>query len=200
MGLTPLPPGEIAAVVTYLELRIRPAKRPFSASRFELERWPSAGLVRYRALFRHVGAPWLWFSRLVMDDTALAAVIQDPAVEVFAVMLGDEEAGLLELDLRTPGECALAYVALTPEHVGKGHGGWLLTKALDLAWRPGIERVHLQTCTLDHPAALPAYLAAGFVVTGRAIETFADPRLNGLLDPADAPQVKVLAAPADNLR
>lgn len=200
MGLTPLPAGELAAVVTYLETRTRPSAACPSASPFRLEHRHGPDLARYRALFRRVGASWLWFSRLAMDDVALAGIVHDPKVEVYAVTERAAEVGLLELDFRVPGACALAYVALAPELTGKGHGKWLLACATDLAWRPGIGRVHLQTCTLDHPAALPAYLRAGFVVTSRAIETFPDPRLNGLLSPQDAPQVKVLPASADNRR
>lgn len=98
---------------------------------------------------------------------------------------------MLELDLRTTGACSLAYVALAPEHTGQGHGRWLLGAALDLAWRPGVGRVHLQTCTLDHPAAVSAYLRAGFTVAGRAIETFPDPRRAGLLAADCAPQIPV---------
>ena len=46
-------------------------ERPRSRSRprpCRLQRVEQPGLDDYRALFRLVGAPWLWFSRLVMDD------------------------------------------------------------------------------------------------------------------------------------
>jgi hypothetical protein len=36
-----------------------------------------------------VGARWLWFSRLIMDDEKLAAIIHDPKVELHAVIDGD---------------------------------------------------------------------------------------------------------------
>ena len=51
-------------------------------------------------------------------------------------------------------------------------------------------KVH--TCTLDHPAALPAYLRAGFTAVGRAFESFPDPRLAGLLPRDAAPQLPLL--------
>ena len=81
----------------------------------------------YRALFRLVGAPWLWFSRLILDDAHLASIIQHPKVELDTVL--DEsgrEVGLLELDFREPHECELAFIGLVPELSGKGHGRWLL--------------------------------------------------------------------------
>lgn len=189
MTLTPVPPGEVATVVTYLAMTAPPTRAPLPASPLRLERWGTPDLACYRALFRRVGAPWLWFSRLVLDDAALSAILHDRLVEVFAVVEDGAEAGLLELDRREAGACALSFVALVPELAGKGHGRRLLAEALQRAWTPGTARVHLQTCTLDHPAALPAYLRAGFTVTGRAVETFPDPRLTGVLDRRDAPQV-----------
>jgi hypothetical protein len=53
--------------------------------------------------------------------------------------------------------------------------------------------VWLHTCTLDHPSALGFYRAQGFTPVGRTIETFADPRVLGVLPPDAAPQVPLLA-------
>jgi GNAT superfamily N-acetyltransferase len=142
-----------------------------------------------------VGAPWLWFSRLVMDDAKLAAIIQDRQVELFAVE--DEQGrdvGMIELDLREPGECELAFIGLVPELSGKGHGKWLLAKAVERSWRDGVRRVHVHTCSLDHPAALLAYQRAGFVPFKRAIERFPDPRLLGILPRDCAPQIPLIGA------
>ena len=61
-----------------------------------------------------------------------------------------------------------------------------------LGWRKGIERMTVQTCTLDHAGALPFYLKAGFRAVSRTIETFPDPRLAGLLAPSAAPQVPII--------
>ena len=56
-----------------------------------------------------------------------------------------------------------------------------------MAWRDDVSRVHVHTCTLDHPAALAAYARAGFVPYKRAIERFPDPRLLGFLPSDCAP-------------
>jgi GNAT superfamily N-acetyltransferase len=187
--------GELAAVVTYLEMR-EPPTAPVPASPLSLQRWPKPDLDHYRRLFRQIGARWLWFSRLLRSDAELAAIIQHPAVEVFAVVdQTGAEAGLLELDFRETGECELAFVGLTPELSGQGHGRWLLAEAVGRAWRDGVSRVHVHTCTLDHPAALAAYARAGFAPFKRAIERFPDPRLLGVLPPDCAPQVPLLGTP-----
>jgi GNAT superfamily N-acetyltransferase len=140
-------------------------------------------------LFRKVGERWLWFSRLAMSDDELTATLADPAIELFEVAAVEPVVGLLELDFRVAHECEIALIGLVPELAGQGHGRWLLAEALRLAWREGVRRVHVHTCTLDHPGALRAYERAGFRAYKRAIERFPDPRLTGIL-PADcAPQV-----------
>jgi GNAT superfamily N-acetyltransferase len=191
MSHDPLPAGELAAVVTYLEMREPPAEPP-PATTLRLSRVARPTPDHYRAIFRKVGAPWLWFSRLAMDDAKLEAIIADPAVELYEVTAVEAVVGMLELDFRQAGECELAFVGLVPELSGQGHGRWLLAEALRLAWREGIARVHVHTCSLDHPAALPAYLRAGFTPCKRAIERFPDPRLTGILPLDCAPQVPVL--------
>ena len=69
---------------------------------------------------------------------------------------------------------------------------WLLAQALCLAWRDGVRRVHVHTCTLDHPAALSAYRRAGFIAYRRAVERFPDPRLIGILPLDCAPQLPLV--------
>ncbi|WP_294233969.1 N-acetyltransferase [uncultured Sphingomonas sp.] len=190
MALIPVDPAEIATIVTTLEMRERPRPRPLPASPLRLVAWGLPDPAKYRTLFARVGAPWLWFSRLVMDDAALTAIIHDPAVSVLAVVdRAGIEVGLLELDHRRAGECEIGYFGLIPELAGQGHGRWLMAQALMRAWTPGLERVWVHTCTLDHPSALNFYRRQGFVAVSRAIETFPDPRALGLLPPDAAPQI-----------
>jgi len=192
MSYDALPERELAAVVTYLEIRERPVvavpDSPLTLKRVEVPQ-PE----HYRELFRLVGAPWLWFSRLIMDDAHLASIIQHPKVELYAVVdESDNEVGILELDFREPHECELAFIGLIPQLSGIGHGRWLLSEALQRAWRDEVRRVHVHTCSLDHPAALGAYRRAGFVPFKRAIERFPDPRLLGILPGDCAPQIPLL--------
>jgi GNAT superfamily N-acetyltransferase len=195
MALIPVPAGELAAVVTTLEMRRRPPLRPLPPSPFRLNHWRAPTLDHYRALFRRVGARWLWYSRLAFDDAALGAIITDPQVSVFAATdAAGIEIGMVELDHRAPTSCAIAYFALVPELAGHGHGRWLMAETLARAWQPGVERVWVNTCTLDHPRALGFYQAQGFAAVSRAIETFPDPRRLGLLPADAAPRVPYLAS------
>jgi len=195
MGLTTVQANEVATIVTTLEMRQRPPLRPAPTSRLKLIRWERPAPAKYRALFRRVGAPWLWFSRLVMDDTQLTRIIHDPDVTVFAAIDPSRiEVGMLELDFREPGQTEIGYFGLVPELAGQGHGRWLMAEALMHAWRRDTTRVWVHTCTLDHPSALNFYRAQGFTAIARTIETFPDPRVSGLLPPDAAPQIPLLVS------
>jgi ribosomal protein S18 acetylase RimI-like enzyme len=192
MSYEAVPEGELAAVVTYLEMR-SPPEHAVPATTLSLKRVEVPQPEHYRELFRRIGAPWLWFSRLILDDAHLAGIIQHPKVELDAVLdANGREVGMLELDFREPGECELSFVGLLPEMSGQGHGRWLLAEAVRRAWREGVDRVHVHTCSLDHPAALAAYRRAGFTPYKRAVERFPDPRLLGILSKDCAPQIPLL--------
>jgi len=192
MSYEPVAHGELAAVVTYLEMRERP-DADIPSSPLALARIEQPDPDRYRSLFRLVGSKWLWFSRLIMNDAALAAIISNPGVELYAVVdEASRDAGLLELDFRESGQCELAFIGLIPELAGQGHGRWLLAEAVSRAWRDGVSRIHVHTCSLDHPAALAAYVRAGFTPYKRAVERFPDPRVAGILPRDCAPQIPLL--------
>ncbi|WNO53219.1 GNAT family N-acetyltransferase [Stakelama saccharophila] len=197
MGLTPVRSGDVATVVTSLEMVERPDLPEPPPSPLSLVRWPAPGLTRYRDLFRRVGGPWLWYSRLAMADADLARILENPDVQVHAVRDADADGdvGMLELDFREPDSCELSYVGLVPGRTGKGHGRWLMAHALRLAWRPGVRRVWVHTCTLDHPGALRFYRRSGFRPFKRTMETFPDPRILGLLPPDMGAHVPMLADP-----
>lgn len=195
MGLTPVAPGEVATIVTSLEMHKRPSPAPLVPAPLSLVPWKAPTAAKYRALFERVGAPWLWFSRLAMSEAELVEIIQDDAVSIWAVCdRTGIEVGILELDFRTAGECEIAFFGLVPELNGKGYGRWLMAQAMAAAWRPGVERVWVHTCTLDGPSALGFYIRSGFVPYARAVEVFPDPRLLGILPMDSAPQIPLLGA------
>lgn len=193
-GYTPVPPGHVVSVVTYLDMRSPPPRRvmPPVDDSVHLMRLGAAELARYRTLFRQVGERWLWFSRLSMTDEALLAILGDARVEAYALRRGDDDIGLLELDFREEGNAELAFFGVVSEHVGTGLGRWLMFQALDRVWSRPLSRLHVHTCTLDHPAALSFYMRSGFVPYARAVEVAVDPRVTGALPRDAAPWVPVL--------
>lgn len=194
MGLTAVPDDQLATIVTTLEMTRKPPLRPLPPSPFRLNRWARPSADAYRALFRRIGGPWLWFSRLAMPEDDLLAIIHEPAIEIYAATDPKGiEVGMVELDFRHHAACELSYFGLIPELAGHGHGRWLMSEAMARCWRPGVARVVVHTCTLDHPSALNFYRAQGFVAIQRTIETFADPRIAGLLPAHLAPHIPLLA-------
>ena len=117
----------------------------------------------YRRLYKEVGEQWYWHDRLEWSDEQLAAHLSSPNVGVWVVEDGDDLIGYYELQRHADGGVEIAYFGLKPAHIGRGIGGWMLTRAVDDAWRMGAKRVWLHTCTLDSERALPNYLSRGFV-------------------------------------
>lgn len=185
-GFHRVAPGDLAAVVTALAMAAPPPARAEADVPLQLERWRDCSPERYRLLYRRIGAPWLWWSRLALDDERLTAIIHDEAVELYAVTdRARVEIGMLELDFRNPGACEIAFFGFVPKATGHGFGKWLMGRALQRAWhgRPGINRVWVHTCTLDDPRAVAFYRAQGFEPEARFVEVFRDPRAAGLIDP-----------------
>lgn len=191
-GLFDVEPGKLACVVTSLQMLQRPEGTPFHRGDVGLWRVRDPRPDWYRSLFHRVGADWLWWSRLQMSDEALARVIGDPNVEVYAVSRDGTDHGLLELDFRVPDSCELAFFGLAEPLLGQGIGRWLMAQAIERAWVRPIRRFWVHTCTLDHPAALPFYLRSGFVPFRRQVEVADDPRRVGIFPPSAAPDIPLL--------
>lgn len=192
-GYTDLPPGKIANVVTCLEMFAPPAPHADPpAADLTLERIDAAAKERYRALFRRVGEPYLWFSRLQLNDAELAGILRNDEIEAYALRSGGADAGILELDFRTRGECEITFFGVVESLVGTGAGRWLMNRALERAWSRQIRRLWVHTCTLDHPNAVPFYIRSGFRPFKRQIEISDDPRTSGLLSHSAAPAIPIV--------
>ena len=195
-GFHAIAPGDLAAVVTALAMHAAPdfVRRPGIEPDVPLQlvRWADCTPDRYRLLYRRIGAPWLWWSRLALGDAALGAILTDPAVELYAVAdRARVEIGMLELDFRVPGACEIAFFGFVPKATGQGFGKWLMRRALQRAWtgqghgHAPVSRVWVHTCTLDDPRAVSFYRSQGFEPEARFVEVFRDPRAAGLLTPDD---------------
>jgi len=194
MTMIPVAAGHVATIVTSLQMMAPPLASAPVRSALRLERWAApVDRERYRALFRQIGAPWLWRGRLVMNDADLAVILDSQTTEVHIAARRDGVAvGLLELDFAEPGEVEIAYFGLVPGMTGHGHGGWLMAYAMRLGWRAGITRMWVHTCDLDHPGALGFYQRQGFAAFARGVEIYEDPRTAGLYPADAAPQILLL--------
>jgi GNAT superfamily N-acetyltransferase len=150
---------------TYLEM-LAPAaiEMPAPLPGIRVERLHAPTVEAYRSLYNRVGELFHWTDRNRMPDDDLLRIIGDKAVEIDVLYVDDEPAGYVELDRRTEGQIELAYFGLFPQFIGRGLGKYFLAWAVARAWSFGPRRVWVHTCDLDHAAALPNYLRAGFAI------------------------------------
>ena len=137
----------------------------------------------YRYLYATVGAPHVWWLRRTLPDDVLAGIIGHPAVSVHVLYRDGEPAGFFELDRRPHPTVNLSYFGLMPHAVGLGLGTAFLGAAVQEAWTDGTQAVTVNTCTADHPRAMPGYLRAGFVPVRHLDEVWDVPTHLGLSIP-----------------
>ena len=151
--------------VYYLEMRARPGRRiPPPRDQLSVEYIASPSIAYWRAFYNAVGEPYRWLSRRKMSDDQLSAIIHDERVEMHVLRVQGQDAGFAELDRRQFGEIELVQFGLLPEFVGQSLGKWFLQQVVEIAWGYEPQRFWLHTCSLDHQAALPNYLKAGFTL------------------------------------
>ncbi|MBP1858790.1 GNAT family N-acetyltransferase [Rhizobium herbae] len=197
-GYSPVPPGKVANVVTFLEMRKRPPDmNRLPESPLDLVRLGPQNLDIYRRLFREVGEDWLWVSMLEIGDDAVRDILDHPSMETYALRDGTRNIGLVELDFRVSGECELVYFGVVKDAIGKGAGRFLMNQAIARAWTQPIDRFWLHTCTFDHPAAVGFYQRSGFKPYALMVEVHDDPRLSGLLPRTAAPHIPLLEIAAN---
>lgn len=130
---------------------------------------PNCTVEEWRSLYRQIGAEWHWHDRDVWDQGRIHDHLRNADVRVYHVMCEavphpERPAGFLELTRHQDGSVEIVYLGLDRSAFGLGLGGWLVSEAVRTGFAWGGTRVWLHTCTLDSPAALPNYLARGFVV------------------------------------
>jgi GNAT superfamily N-acetyltransferase len=175
----------VAVTVTFLRMDARPAPGsalPEDASLVRLDRC-TVGFYRY--LYGTVGGEYVWWLRRTLSDTALEAILRDPGVSIHVLYMGGEPAGFFELDRRGRPVINLSYFGLLPHAVGRGLGRPFLDAAVQAAWTasPGVRAITVNTCTADHPRALPGYIRAGFRPLRRLDEVWEVPARLGMAIP-----------------
>ena len=192
-GYSDIPSGKTVSVVTHLQMFQRPPMRSeHPEASWALRRVEAVDPDWYRSLFRRIGEDWLWFSRLQLSDEEICAVLGNALHETYVFEAQGREEGLMELDFGNEAECDLSFFGLAPTMIGVGAGRWMMNRALEMAWSRPIRRLRLQTCSLDHPAALAFYIRSGFTPYRRQVEVADDPRVTGLLPKTAAPHVPII--------
>lgn len=162
-------------LVTYMEMTAPPARAAVGLPS------PDASVARermdareYLDLYRRIGEPVDWDTRLRMAPADLQRWLSDDANHVNVLRIGGRAVGLCEFDGVGRAEVELVHFGLDPAVHGKGLGTYLLDRSLRACWAHGPKRVWLHTDSNDHPSAAFVYARAGFVAYRQQVEKFAD--------------------------
>ena len=165
----------VDATVWFLEMRdpaaLRPGRPPDVAPVLLRAERPAPALAAF--FYRLVGTRWHWVDRLPWTEDDWRAWVDRPEEVLATCWVDGAPAGYFDLEVQGPAGSVveLVYFGLVDDVHGLGLGGWLLTEAVRTAWSiPGVERVWLQTCSLDGPVALANYTARGFTVFDERVE------------------------------
>ncbi|MGH6876796.1 MAG: GNAT family N-acetyltransferase [Rhizomicrobium sp.] len=163
------PPLRIPTVVTFLEMKARPAAipPPQPKGKIALLRAHRPPVHFYRYIYDAIGRDYYWVDRKKLGDLQLAALLGEDRFELYVLYVDGCPAGMAELDFRDATTANLAYFGLVPEYLGRRLGFFFLYHTAVNAWAKPISRLLVNTCTLDHPRALPLYQRLGFTPYSR---------------------------------
>ncbi len=195
----PPPPGRLSVIVTYLAMDRPPSGEPLPRPKGDLAivRANPPTVSFYRYLYAAVGERWLWHEQRRKPDRELERVITSPDVEVWVLHASGTPAGYAQIDRgqidrEKAGAADVAYFGLVPEFIGRGFGPWFLDWTIRRAWAGATKKVTVNTCTFDHPKALPLYLSMGFAPVRHVRREIDDPRVNGPLPRSAGPHIPII--------
>lgn len=162
----------VEVTVTFLEMASPPAYYPPLpyGRQIALLKTRNIPLHFYRYLQDRIGRKWHWVNVLRLSDEELSAKIHGPGRDIRVLYLDGAPAGFFDLKPEPGGPLELAYFGMMEQAMGQGLGRWFLGAAIEAAWSHHPTVVTVQTCTLDHPAALSLYQKLGYSPVGQTKE------------------------------
>jgi GNAT superfamily N-acetyltransferase len=155
--------------VTFLQMKAKPLlpPPPLPSGKLAILRAEKPPVHFYRYLYNTIGDTYYWVDRRRLNDTELAELLQSATLDLYVLYVDGSPAGMAEFDYKDTPTGLLAYFGLLPEFVGRGLGAYFLYHAVQNAWLKPISTLLVNTCTLDHPRALPLYQRMGFTAYSR---------------------------------
>lgn len=166
--------------IYYLEMtdktHFRPKPKPFDDLAARQAKIPSPDLNRF--FYTAVGGQWYWIDRLPWRYEQWLAYLDRPQVETWVGYWQDTPFGYFELELLPESASVdIAYFGLLPPFIGQGLGGYWLSVAVERGWALGVQRIIVNTCSLDHGGALTNYQSRGFSIYHTHVEIRTLPEL-----------------------
>ncbi|MFT9066834.1 MAG: GNAT family N-acetyltransferase [Acetobacter syzygii] len=178
------PVTRMKVTVTFMRMDHPPVNAPLALPPgWVLEDDVQLSVAQYRTLHFGVGRSCCWWMRQVLTDKALERLLATAPIKVGLLREQGQIRGFYELNLTDPQSINIAYFGLLPEAIGQGVGRSFLDGVVRRAWSYGPQTVRVNTCTADHPRALPLYKQMGFTVVRRVEEEWDVPDRLGLTIP-----------------
>ncbi|MBS0979448.1 GNAT family N-acetyltransferase [Acetobacter thailandicus] len=171
-------------VVTFMRMLKAPSgQAPVLPDGWEIVPSVSVSVAEYRRLHHRVGAEYCWWMRQAQPDAALERLLASGNLQIGYLLKNGAVRGFFELDLSNIQFINLNYFGLFPEVIGAGVGRRFLDAVIRLAWSYYPVMLQVNTCSADHPRALPLYRDAGFEVFRELEEVWPVPQRLGLIIP-----------------
>ena len=151
--------------VTWLELDRRPSCKagpaPDRGVSLALAERPPAWY--FFSLYDAVGRDYAWDDMHELGSGEVEEILSHPETRLYSMLRSGWPQGFFVLDARNRPACDILYFGLVEQAIGKGLGSWLLDAAVSKGWDcPGVRKITVNTCSLDHPRALGMYIGKGF--------------------------------------
>jgi len=153
-------------ITTYLEICDRDSinAKISDDSQFRIGECTAGQWQFNKFLYKYVGGPWQWKEKLSFTAQQWIEYVQNPNVRTWVAYQCGSIAGYYELVKDEENDVEIRYFGMTPEFIGKGFGGAMLTAAIRSGFDWQAKRVWVHTCTLDHENAKANYISRGMRV------------------------------------
>ena len=151
--------------VTYLEMNRKPRfdwpkNLKHKLSILLAESFPSWYFLFF---YKQVGKNYYWTDWLRKSEDEIDEFVNDKNVLLYTLIKDGWPVGFYMLDYRNKDICDLSFFGLVDEVIGIGLGKYLLQTAILTAWdSKKIEKLTVNTCSLDHKSAIYLYQKYGF--------------------------------------
>ncbi len=115
-----------------------------------------------RMFYMEIGKQWNWLEKRDWTNDQWRAYVENSNISTYIVYLKDTPIGYCELELDEEGGVEIVYIALFKNYIGKGIGFHLLSYVVKEAWKMSIDRIWLDTCSMDHINLAKNCLKCGF--------------------------------------